>query len=133
LRATSFAGWLGFEARLPVKAREWQPTSHFSMVPHEYLRRLARSDLSGWHLRVLVALVPLSWGVGKRFVSLSYRDLADACGMDHGNLWRVVKQLEDRNFLTVTAAGGGNKTTFRILDNPELWKDGASRRPRSPP
>ena len=98
-----------------------QPTDPHMRIENHIWETLAKADLSGAEFRVLLTIIRLTWGWGKKARPISQAELAEATGISHHSyLTRITNALAQRHFIA-KASVWGKPTTYQFNKHYDEW------------
>ena len=83
-----------------------QVENGFTRVANELLEALCQARLGGREMRVVLAVIRLTYGFSRKENAISLGKLAEVTGLKRERLWEVVKALERKRVLQVSKESG---------------------------
>jgi|Deesub1362A_J573_1020465.scaffolds.fasta_scaffold01366_2 phage replication O-like protein O len=93
----------------------------YTKLPNLLIERVfCKVTFPAYEMRVLFALMRMSWGWNKAWCYSSYREIAEKTGLDYRHVRRTVQSLVEK--CIVVTYPGRNKTRFEINPDYMTWK-----------
>ena len=89
-----------------------------------FMRALMSRKLNATELQLVLALVDLTWALGKTFVQVTLLVLADKLSTTRVTVAHSVKRLVGYGIVRVRSAGPGNRRgkIYELVKDPSLWR-----------
>lgn len=99
----------------------------YSRLAHAITEALCRSRVPGNHLRVMMAIVRLTFGWQKASDRIGGRQIGGLCDLDPSHVRRILRDLVQLRMIRRGEAAPGCTPELGIETNTELWLDPAAR------
>lgn len=104
-----------------------QPEDGFTRIAHPVLEALARSPIPARHLRVVLAVMRLTWGWGKKSDRLGSSQLASAVDIEPRDARRIVRDLLEWQVLKEVGQSFRGRRVLGLEKDWEQWRIDATR------
>lgn len=95
----------------------------YTKITNTILRTIYRTPLNGTEIRIILAIIRLTWGWNKETKVISYSYLAKEANLEKRNVKRTVKLLAEAKVIVKAKAGRSNMLGInRNYIYWELWK-----------
>lgn len=93
----------------------------FTRIADGLLEALIRCPVPGRHMRVIQAVIRLTYGYGKARDVIALSQIAELTGIERRDLWRVVSDLVEWGMLGKRARGPRRAAEMWVVKDFDIW------------